>query len=146
VNLILDISVDMRALVATEKRAETVDPIVDLAAVGVKGVIDPAKIITAYKLTTLQHKRVTPKFVMPYNKFLTNSALFELANGGENMPAHKLQTHCATDEAKASEREQPCYLSSARLCSTRQTILQSRAASYSSHIGCTMSSMSVTSS
>ena len=51
------IAADMRWTVASAKRAGIVDPISDLIAAGVAGIIDPARIILAHKITSLQPQR-----------------------------------------------------------------------------------------
>jgi hypothetical protein len=90
------VSVDMRALVATARRAGLADPLRDLADAGVAGVIDPKSIIIEHNVTSMRHGDGGK-----FTGFLKNDALFLLASKGKSMQDMKLSAHRATDDAKA---------------------------------------------
>ena len=98
------IAADMRWTVASANRAGIVDPISDLIAVGVAGIIDPARIIPTYGLANLQQEKDgtgDKAGTKVKHGYLSNGALFALATDGRDMKAAGLTAHRATDDAKA---------------------------------------------
>ena len=73
-------------------------------AVGVVGIIDPARIIPKYGITALQHAKPgkgSKAGTTVYHQYLNNDALYARATGGRDMQANGLTAHRATDDAKA---------------------------------------------
>ena len=96
------IATDMEKLVAAAKADGIEDPIGDLAAAGILGIIDPARFIPQHGIKELQHAKEGVGG-STHSGYLKNEDLYRMATG-KSMEENGLCPHRALDDAKA-ERE-----------------------------------------
>ena len=97
------IAADMHFLVEAAKAAGVEDPLQELEAAGVLGIVDPARIIPKYKLISMMNKTQSKKGKEKLH-YMKNEELYCLQTGHLSMEAGGLTAHRALDDAKA-ERE-----------------------------------------
>ena len=69
--------------------------------IAARGVLDGKFIIPAYSITSMRHSIRNHDGSVKSGSYLSNSALYQLARGGEAMRLSGLMVHRATDDAKA---------------------------------------------